>query len=343
MEVEWHPHLKVWARRRSLSAEAGDATGRGVTPTAAPTGPTGPARSGAGAGGSAVDVPPACGAAPDDADVCAICLDARRDTAYLVPCLHSFCRPCIERWATQSPCCPLCKRTSTSRIHGVVGMAEFSETVTTTAPEAAERREPRDRRTIPVRAVRVHARQPRWLAEQRARPRPLRVLDSHEATLRWRRSVYRIGATAVPFAFAPRDTDRVRARAAAWARRELAAFFSGSTDTGLVVEAVAGVCARHTAALGRGGGGVSSLEELRRDIAREMRGVLPAVARPFAAELVNFVSSPYSMAAYDTLVRYQWSPPRRASQRTRGSAADDGADHERCKRHRADLESRSSQ
>uniref|UniRef100_A0A803YB37 RING-type E3 ubiquitin transferase n=1 Tax=Meleagris gallopavo TaxID=9103 RepID=A0A803YB37_MELGA len=41
---------------------------------------------------------------------CPVCLDNWDSAAYAMPCCHQFCFPCIQRWTSTRPQCPLCKR-----------------------------------------------------------------------------------------------------------------------------------------------------------------------------------------------------------------------------------------
>ncbi|XP_021244507.1 E3 ubiquitin-protein ligase Topors-like [Numida meleagris] len=58
--------------------------------------------------------------AAEQAWMCPICRDGRKDTAYAVPCCHEFCMGCILRWAKQNNSCPLCRRVMT-----VIKVAEW--------------------------------------------------------------------------------------------------------------------------------------------------------------------------------------------------------------------------
>ena len=44
----------------------------------------------------------------DDSRVCSICVTNSVDVA--LPCLHAFCRQCIEDWNGRDATCPLCRR-----------------------------------------------------------------------------------------------------------------------------------------------------------------------------------------------------------------------------------------
>ena len=43
----------------------------------------------------------------DDARVCSICVSSSVELA--LPCLHAFCRDCIEEWIERDATCPLCR------------------------------------------------------------------------------------------------------------------------------------------------------------------------------------------------------------------------------------------
>ncbi|XP_019472342.1 E3 ubiquitin-protein ligase Topors-like [Meleagris gallopavo] len=58
--------------------------------------------------------------AAEQAWLCPICRDERRDVAYAVPCCHEFCLGCILRWAKQNNSCPLCRTVMT-----VIRVAEW--------------------------------------------------------------------------------------------------------------------------------------------------------------------------------------------------------------------------
>lgn len=52
-------------------------------------------------------------ARPEEAheeEMCPICLDALADPTHVIPCRHTFCRRCIERWAADRNNCPLCRQ-----------------------------------------------------------------------------------------------------------------------------------------------------------------------------------------------------------------------------------------
>ena len=64
-------------------------------------------------------LPPAAddsgGGGEPDGDSCAICLDTFSDgeEVRMLPCMHEFCKPCIDQWIQRSgltAACPLCKR-----------------------------------------------------------------------------------------------------------------------------------------------------------------------------------------------------------------------------------------
>ncbi|XP_071618302.1 uncharacterized protein [Heliangelus exortis] len=42
-------------------------------------------------------------------EICPICQDSLSNTAFLSPCWHSFCLPCILQWGCSHPTCPLCR------------------------------------------------------------------------------------------------------------------------------------------------------------------------------------------------------------------------------------------
>lgn len=41
---------------------------------------------------------------------CSICLDEMANPARISPCLHEYCKECIDQWAKSSTSCPLCKK-----------------------------------------------------------------------------------------------------------------------------------------------------------------------------------------------------------------------------------------
>ena len=71
--------------------------------------------------------------ATERGDRCPVCLDSWDDAAYVMPCLHQFCYPCIVRWAESKPKCPLCKRRVQSIVHSVRADDDFKELVVTAA------------------------------------------------------------------------------------------------------------------------------------------------------------------------------------------------------------------
>ncbi|KAJ7423911.1 hypothetical protein BTVI_08150 [Pitangus sulphuratus] len=60
---------------------------------------------------------------------CPICLESSEEPSYMLPCLHRFCYPCIQRWAERKPECPLCKRRILSIMHSVRADDDFEELV----------------------------------------------------------------------------------------------------------------------------------------------------------------------------------------------------------------------
>ncbi len=62
-----------------------------------------------------------------NAEDCSICLERKTDCSLLLPCLHTFCFTCIERWVTTNPQCPLCKTTGEKILHDVTPDGRFTE------------------------------------------------------------------------------------------------------------------------------------------------------------------------------------------------------------------------
>ncbi|XP_031458445.1 uncharacterized protein LOC116234809 [Phasianus colchicus] len=47
--------------------------------------------------------------AAEEAWMCPVCREVRQDVARAIPCNHSFCLGCIQRWARLRDSCPLCR------------------------------------------------------------------------------------------------------------------------------------------------------------------------------------------------------------------------------------------
>ena len=52
--------------------------------------------------------PPAKQAIPEEL-MCAICTDVMTVPSTLIPCMHTFCKKCIDSWLAQANSCPICK------------------------------------------------------------------------------------------------------------------------------------------------------------------------------------------------------------------------------------------
>lgn len=68
---------------------------------------------------------------------CPVCLDNWDSAAYAMPCCHQFCFPCIQRWTSTRPQCPLCKRDVKSIIHTVQADDNYQELVVRPPAEAS--------------------------------------------------------------------------------------------------------------------------------------------------------------------------------------------------------------
>ncbi|XP_067641970.1 RING finger protein 141-like [Eurosta solidaginis] len=68
----------------------------------------------------------------DHVDECSICLDRR--TEVILPCMHTFCTPCIEQWNVNKKTCPICCETLDSTdetwiMPDIPGVGEINETI----------------------------------------------------------------------------------------------------------------------------------------------------------------------------------------------------------------------
>ena len=68
---------------------------------------------------------------------CPVCLDNWDSAAYTMPCCHQFCFPCIQRWTSTRPQCPLCKQGVQSIIHTVRADNDYQELVLRPAAAAS--------------------------------------------------------------------------------------------------------------------------------------------------------------------------------------------------------------
>ncbi|XP_040513378.1 uncharacterized protein LOC121109008 [Gallus gallus] len=68
---------------------------------------------------------------------CPVCLDNWDSAAYAMPCCHQFCFPCIQRWTSTRPQCPLCKQGVQSIIHTVRADNDYQELVLRPAAAAS--------------------------------------------------------------------------------------------------------------------------------------------------------------------------------------------------------------
>ena len=68
---------------------------------------------------------------------CPVCLDNWDSAAYAMPCCHQFCFPCIQRWTSTRPQCPLCKQAVESIIHTVQADNNYEELVLRPAAAAS--------------------------------------------------------------------------------------------------------------------------------------------------------------------------------------------------------------
>ena len=50
--------------------------------------------------------------ASSDQTTCAICLEdyAQGSEVKTLPCMHNFCKDCIDRWLVKNKSCPVCKK-----------------------------------------------------------------------------------------------------------------------------------------------------------------------------------------------------------------------------------------
>ncbi|XP_031463343.1 uncharacterized protein LOC116238024 [Phasianus colchicus] len=71
---------------------------------------------------------------------CPVCLENWDSMAYTMPCCHQFCFPCIQRWTSTRPQCPLCKQGVRSIIHTVRADNDYEELVLRPAAVASTAR-----------------------------------------------------------------------------------------------------------------------------------------------------------------------------------------------------------
>ena len=53
------------------------------------------------------------GETPSDSDFpeemkCSICTELMDEPTALIPCMHTFCKKCIDLWMTKAKTCPMC-------------------------------------------------------------------------------------------------------------------------------------------------------------------------------------------------------------------------------------------
>ncbi|MCO5604397.1 hypothetical protein L7F22_058562, partial [Adiantum nelumboides] len=157
------------------------------------------------------------------------------------------------------------------------------------------------------------------------RTRRVEECNSDEQALQWRASIYRNNLRAVPFILnsrvkvyqaSPSDPEnraRIERRLEPWIRRELEAI-TGNLDHSLLVHLVLSLWFRFLLEKEEACGGESAGQPFKRvpsaglrdvDALQQLKPFLQEKASPFWHELRCFADSPYSLRAYDSLVKYE--------------------------------------
>eukprot|EP00250_Pteridium_aquilinum_P012912 c21023_g3_i1 orf=113-1462(+) len=278
----------------------------------------------------------------DSHHTCPICLSpiTQSNLTVLRWCMHRFCITCIEKWSCMQRFCPLCKQIFHGWYYNIQSPSAFEKkdlTVEASSQASSQiaARGRRERHPIPRQPTSLSVRRSKPLPWRRAFgfPRrttstyPERVAESKadEEALQWRASIYKKNLRAVPVhmnsrvkvkqapANDPERKARIERRLEPWIRRELQAIM-GDPDPSLLVHLALSLWLHAVSEREKiTEYGTSGQRHVHRipatefddgEAVRQLEPILQEKASAFWHELRCFAESPYSLRAYDSVIKY---------------------------------------